>query len=190
MRQPRAPQPRLPVRPPPPPAAPAPASSRRPGSTLAVGAPVTASSVCCSAVPAGRPRATGSAAGSSAEAGCSATGAGACRGTGHGRRRPGGVESPPAAGDEAALLHGLGHDPAHQGAAADGVVVPRDRVLDQVRVTVGVDHGNDRDADLVGLRDRDVLFFDVDDEHGVGQAGHVPDTAKVALELFQFSASG
>src|SRR5699024_1232955 len=70
-------------------------------------------------------------------------------------------------GHEVALLHGVGDDPAHERTSADGVVVAGDRELDDVGVAVGVDHGDDRDAELVGLGHRDVLLLGVQDEHQV-----------------------
>src|SRR5690606_11522933 len=40
---------------------------------------------------------------------------------------------------------------------ADGVVIARDGVVDQVGVVVGVDDGDHRDAELLGFLDGDVL---------------------------------
>ena len=48
-----------------------------------------------------------------------------------------------------------------------GVVVAGDQVLDQVRVAVGVDHGDDGDPELVGLGDRNVFADGVDHKDGV-----------------------
>ena len=93
-----------------------------------------------------------------------------------------------AGGDEATLLDGVGDHAAHEAAGADGVVVAGDDVLDDVGVAVGVDHGDDRDAELVGLGDADVLLLRVQDEHGVGQALHLGDAAEVALELLELAA--
>ena len=87
--------------------------------------------------------------------------------------------------DEATLLHGVGHDPAHQGTGADGVVVAGDHVVHDVGVTVGVDHGDQRDAELVGLGHRDVLLLRVEHEDGVGLAIEVPDAVQVPQELVQ-----
>src|SRR5437660_312925 len=64
---------------------------------------------------------------------------------GLGRGRPG----VPPAGDVPALVHGLGDDVAHQCAGADGVVVARDDVLNDVGVAVAVDHSDDRQPELV-----------------------------------------
>ena len=77
--------------------------------------------------------------------------------------------------DEAALLDGVGDDAPHQVAGSDGVVVARDYVLDDVGVAVGVDDGDDRDAQLVGLGDRDVFLVRVEHEHRVGEALHAAD---------------
>src|SRR5689334_6877084 len=86
-------------------------------------------------------------------------------------------------GEDAALLDGVGDDAAHERGGADGVVVAGDHVVDDVRVAVGVDHGDDRDAETVGLGHRDVLLLGVDHEDGVRQLLEVADAAEVALEL-------
>ena len=77
-------------------------------------------------------------------------------------------------GDVAALLDGVGDDPGEQRVGADGVVVARDRVLHELGVDVGVDDGHDRDAELVGLGDRDVLLLRVEHEDGVGALAVMP----------------
>src|SRR5690606_8278818 len=87
-----------------------------------------------------------------------------------------------------ALEHGLGGGarvPLH---GADGVVVARDRVVDQGRVVVGVDDGDDRDAELLGFLDRDVLVADVDHEQRVGQAAHFLDAAQRGQQLVALTA--
>ena len=60
-------------------------------------------------------------------------------------------------------------------------------MLDDVRVAVGIDHGDHRDAELVGLGHRDVLLDGVEHEDGVGQTLHVLDPAKVPLELLELA---
>src|SRR5579884_1213101 len=94
---------------------------------------------------------------------------------------------PPSGAHHPAFLDRVGDHPAHESARADGVVVARDHVLDQIGVAVGVHHGDDRHAELVGLGDRDVLLLGVDDEDSVGQARHVADAAEVALQLLQLA---
>src|SRR5581483_2881690 len=89
---------------------------------------------------------------------------------------------------EPAFVDGVGDDPAHQAAGADGVVVARDHVLDEIGVAVGVDHGHDRQGQLVGLGDGDVLLLGVDDEHRIGEARHTADAAEVALQLLELTA--
>ena len=68
-------------------------------------------------------------------------------------------------------------------AGTDCVVVARDHVVDRVRVAVGVDQRDDRDAQAVGLLDGDLFGVDVDDDDGVGNAGHVLDATEVGVEL-------
>ena len=70
-----------------------------------------------------------------------------------------------------------------QGCRADGVVVTRDRVVDLVGIAVGVQDRDDRDVQLDGLADGQVLLVGVDDPDGRGHLLHVPDTAERPLEL-------
>ena len=151
-------------------------------------------SAACSAAAAGRApaamRASRSCGGERAWRRASACCGGDCgllarRCAGGGRRRR---AAAPAGGDEATLLDGVGDDAAHERAGADGVVVAGDDVLDDVGVAVGVDDGDDRDAELVGLGDGDVLLLRVEDEDGVGQLLHAADAAEVALELLELAA--
>src|SRR5690606_30831602 len=65
----------------------------------------------------------------------------------------------------------------------DSIIVARNDEIDLIRVAVGVHDGDDRDAQLPGLVDCDLLFARVDDKQRVRQAGHVADAAQVALEL-------
>ena len=85
--------------------------------------------------------------------------------------------------DVAALFDGVGDDPAHEAGRADGVVVARDRVLHDIGVDVRIDHGDDRDAELVRLGDGEVLLLRVEDEHRFGPLGEAADTAEVLLQL-------
>src|SRR6478672_11966633 len=62
-----------------------------------------------------------------------------------------------------ALGHGVRDHPGEQGDGADRVVVSRDLVVDLVRVAVGVQDRDDRDVELPGLADRDVLLLGVHD---------------------------
>ena len=86
-------------------------------------------------------------------------------------------------GDEPALVDRVGDDAAHEGAGADRIVVTGNDEVDDVGIAVGVDDGDHRDLQLVGLDDTDVLLLGVDDEHGVGELGHGADPAQVALQL-------
>ena len=90
---------------------------------------------------------------------------------------------PPGAG---ALLDRAADRADHQLAGADRVVVAGDHVVDRLRVAVGVDQADDRDAQASRLAHGDLLGFQVGDEDGVGQAVHVADAAEVELELGQF----
>src|SRR5207249_2011977 len=69
----------------------------------------------------------------------------------------------------------------------DRVVVPRDRVVDPRRVAVGVDDRDDRDAEPLRLRHRDLLLAGVDDEDGRGQLLHRLDADERLLELLSLA---
>src|SRR5215470_3450030 len=66
---------------------------------------------------------------------------------------------------------------------ADRVVVPRDDVVDEVGVAVGVGHRDDRDLELARLGDGDVLLVRVDDEDRARELAHVLQAAQRLLEL-------
>ena len=70
---------------------------------------------------------------------------------------------------------------------ADGIVVTGNNVVDTVRIVVRVDDAHHGNAQLHRLAYGDLLVSDVDDEHHIGQASHVLDTAKTALELRQLA---
>ena len=60
-------------------------------------------------------------------------------------------------------------------------------MLNHVRVAVGVDHSDHRDAELVGLGHRYVLLDGVKHEDSVGQTLHMLDAAEVPLELLELA---
>jgi hypothetical protein len=51
---------------------------------------------------------------------------------------------------------------------ANGIVVPRDHVVDLVGIAVRVDDRDDRQPELARLGHRDVFLLRVDDEDGIG----------------------
>ena len=71
---------------------------------------------------------------------------------------------------------------AEQADGADGVVVGGDDVVELVGVDVGVAGADDRDLQLAGLGDRDVLAVRVDDEQRAGQPLHLAHAAERALQ--------
>src|SRR4029079_6780497 len=71
---------------------------------------------------------------------------------------------------------------------ANSVIVPGNRVVDQVRVTVGVDNGDDRNFQASGFGYRVVLAFDVDHKHGAGQALHRANTIEKLHQPRRFTA--
>src|SRR5580698_4188769 len=71
---------------------------------------------------------------------------------------------------------------------AHGVVVTGDHVVDAVRGAIRVDNRDDRDAELGGFVNRDLLVTDIDDEQGVREGVHVLDAAQASLELVHLAA--
>src|SRR5438876_5904260 len=88
----------------------------------------------------------------------------------------------------AALDHRLGDRGAEESDGADGVVVARDLVVDQVRVAVRVDHRHHRDAELVGLLDGDLLLLGIDHEERVRELAQPLDAAQRGEELLALVA--
>ena len=82
-----------------------------------------------------------------------------------------------------AVGDGVGDDPGQQRDGADRVVVAGDLVVDLVGVAVRVEDRDDRQAELAGLVDGEVLLLRVDDPDGRGDLGHRADAAEGALEL-------
>src|SRR5262245_60238990 len=73
---------------------------------------------------------------------------------------------------------GLRREIAVEGDGAAGIVVPGYHVGDAIRVTVGIDHGGDRQTEAPRLLDGDVLLVRVDHEQQIGKAAHVLDPAE------------
>ena len=67
---------------------------------------------------------------------------------------------------------------------ADRIVVAGNGVIDQAWIVVGIDHGDHRNAELLGFLDGDVFMTDVDHEQRVRQAIHVLDAAEGLVEFF------
>ena len=91
-------------------------------------------------------------------------------------RRPSRATSPMRVGDDGARL--------------DRVVVAGDDEVDPVRVAVGVDQADDRDAQALRLAHGDRLGLEVDDEHRVGRALHVLHAAEVGAQLGEVGLGG
>src|SRR3990170_2120396 len=81
-----------------------------------------------------------------------------------------------------ALQHAVGDAGGDELDGADRVVVGRDRIVDDVRVAVRVDEGDDGGAGAQRLRDGDVFLRRVDDEDAARQVRHLLDAAQVAVE--------
>src|SRR5690606_32028661 len=75
----------------------------------------------------------------------------------------------------------LAREKAHR---PDRIVVARDDEVDLVRIAVGIDDGDDGDAQLPRFGDSDPLFAGVDDKDGIRQLLHIADAAQKAVEPF------
>ena len=100
-------------------------------------------------------------------------------------RRLGGADVEPelAMAARDAVDGGAGDEVAIERDGAPGVVVRRHREGDAIRVRVRVDDRRDRDAEALGLLDRELLLVGVDHEQEVGGAAHVLDAAERLVEL-------
>src|SRR5829696_5435892 len=100
-------------------------------------------------------------------------------------RRLGGADVEPelAMAARDAVDGGAGDEVAIERDGAPGVVVRRHREGDPIRVRVRVDDRRDRDAEALGLLDRELLLVGVDHEQKVGGAAHVLDAAERLVEL-------
>src|SRR5216683_4407902 len=78
-----------------------------------------------------------------------------------------------------ALQDRIGNPRGEEADRADGVVVARDHVVDQVRIAVGVHDRDDGDQQDVRLLYRDVLLLRVDDEQGIRTLVHLLDAGQI-----------
>src|SRR5690606_9098835 len=78
---------------------------------------------------------------------------------------------------------GIGYSGSVQLDGANGVIISGDREVDTVGVAVGVDHADDRNAQVVGFGDGNTLVVHIDHEQRIRQAAHVLDTPDAALKL-------
>src|SRR6056297_2435531 len=67
-----------------------------------------------------------------------------------------------------ALEAGISHGCDVKLDRSNSVIVARDDIIDAVRITVGVDDTDNRDAEFVGFCNRDTLMIHVDHEQGIG----------------------
>jgi hypothetical protein len=89
-----------------------------------------------------------------------------------------------------ALLNRVCHRGDVQPDGADGVIVAGNDEVHTVRIAVGIDDAENRNAQLVGFLDGNVLVHHVHHEQRIRQAAHVLDAADAALELFQVALHG
>ena len=98
-----------------------------------------------------------------------------------------------AAGLVAGHLHAFDHRVGDLGGkeadGAQGVIVAGDHVVDHGRIAIGVDHGDDRDAQLAGFLDGDGFVVRIDDEQGVGQPRMFLMPARLACRCLRSRSS-
>ena len=85
------------------------------------------------------------------------------------------------------LGHSVGDDPREQTYRADGVVVTRNRVGELVGVAVGVEDADNRDAQLLGLIDSEVLLLGVNNPERARRLLQVADTAEALVKLVELA---
>ena len=69
----------------------------------------------------------------------------------------------------------------------NGVVVAGNRHLTEVRITVGVQHGNQGDVELAGFEHRIRLTTLVHQDHNIGKATHVLEATQILLKTLEFA---
>ena len=82
----------------------------------------------------------------------------------------------------AGRLDGVGYRGANQAHRPDRIVVPRNRIIDQVRIRVGIRDGNDRNSQSVRFPDRDDLTLGVHHKNRTGEAAHVLHAREIFVE--------
>ena len=87
-------------------------------------------------------------------------------------------------GEGAAFDDGFGDFAGEEANGAQCVVIAGDDPVDFIGIAIGIDDGDDGDAEAAGFLDGDGFFVRIDDEDHIGQAGHVFDTGEVGIELF------
>src|SRR5262245_47502915 len=81
------------------------------------------------------------------------------------------------------LVDRVGHRLRDQLHRANRVVIAGDRYGDQIGIGVRVDHGHDRNVELVRLADGDALLLGIDHEQESGESRHLLDAAEILPEL-------
>src|SRR6185369_9182365 len=79
--------------------------------------------------------------------------------------------------------NGISHFCGKQANSANSIVVARNDIIDRVGVAIGIDYGNDRNAELVGFLNSDLFILRVDDEHDAGEFAHRFDSAQSLLQF-------
>ena len=83
----------------------------------------------------------------------------------------------------AAFDHGVGDLAGEQADGAQRVVVARNHVIHFVRIAIGVDDGDHRNAQLAGFLHGDRFLVRIDHEQHVRQAVHVLDAGQVLVQV-------
>ena len=86
------------------------------------------------------------------------------------------------------ILNRVGQQAHDQADRPNGIVVAGDGEVDQLGVAIGVDQGDDRDLQPIGLGHRNAFAVDIHQEHRPRQLLHVRHPAQIALQLDQLAA--
>ena len=82
---------------------------------------------------------------------------------------------------------GIGNFGGEEANGAQGVIIARDHVIDFVGIAIGIDHGDDGDAQFAGFFDGDGFLIGIDDEQQIRQTVHVFDAGEILLQMFAFA---
>jgi hypothetical protein len=86
--------------------------------------------------------------------------------------------------------HGIDQVLEDDADGTDGVVISRNRELDERRIRVGINEGDDWNVQATSFSDGDGLASGVDDDDSIWLLVHVAHTAKVTQEFFALTAEG
>ena len=81
------------------------------------------------------------------------------------------------------LQNGVGNRGNVQTDGTNRIIVPWNNVIDSVRITVGINHANYWNRELVCFSNRNALVLHVDHKHRIGEPTHLFNSPETTLEL-------